>query len=199
VPVHRAPPQARHKSSSPLPSTLLGLMSIIYVGESTRPGRAPCILGKRSSPGLVALPLIFLSSPAAAAGTPIVATGSVTQISFTPVERTGCGAVFMFDFTEIDLISGDVTGTSVVDGSCVVRPIGTASCQALETFTGTIEGRSGTAEFSNVLEVDLATGSFSGRFTAIGGTGDLANLQGTGTFEGTGPTGTYALRITFAP
>jgi len=46
--------------------------------------------------------------------------------------------------------------------------------------------------------VDLTTGSFSGRFTAVGGTGDLTSLQGQGTFEGTGITGTYTLRITFA-
>jgi hypothetical protein len=67
------------------------------------------------------------------------------------------------------------------------------------TFTGTGDGRNGTAEFWNVLEVDFATGSFSGRFTALDGTGELASLQGQGTFEGTGATGTNALRITFAP
>jgi hypothetical protein len=50
-----------------------------------------------------------------------------------------------------------------------------------------------------VFEVDGATGSISGRFTALAGTGELASLQGQETFEGTGTTGTYALRITFAP
>jgi hypothetical protein len=43
------------------------------------------------------------------------------------------------------------------------------------------------------------TGAFSGRFTALGGTGGLTTLQGQGTFEGTGATGTYSLQITFAP
>lgn len=74
-----------------------------------------------------------------------------------------------------------------------------ASCHALETFTGTVDGRAGTARFWNVLEVDFVTGSFSGRFTPLGGTGDIANLHGQGGFEGTGTTGTYTLRITFAP
>src|SRR6266508_145879 len=146
------------------------------------------------------LPLVLLlSSPAAATGPPAAATGSFTQVSFTSSDERVVGAVFMFDFTETDVLTGTLTGTSVLEGSCVVRPTGTASCQALETFTGTVDGRSGTAEFWNVFEVDGATGSFSGRFTALGGTGDLASLQGQGTFEGTGTTGTYALRITFAP
>jgi Protein of unknown function (DUF3224) len=149
---------------------------------------------------LGALPLILLlSSPAAATGPPADATGSFTQVGFTPSNERVVGGVFMFDFTETDVLTGTLTGTSVVEGSCVVRPTGTASCQGLETFTGTVDGRSGTAEFWNVFEVDGATGSFSGRFTALGGTGDLASLQGHGTFEGTGTIGTYALRITFAP
>ncbi len=59
--------------------------------------------------------------------------------------------------------------------------------------------RSGTAQFMNVFLVDLVTGVFSGRFTALGGTGGLANLQAQGTFDGTGATGTYSLQITFAP
>jgi hypothetical protein len=61
------------------------------------------------------------------------------------------------------------------------------------------DGHGGTAQFINVFLVDLGTGAFSGRFTALGGTGGLANLQGQGTFEGTGATGTYSLQITFAP
>lgn len=149
---------------------------------------------------LGALSLVTLpSSRAAATGPPAAATGSFTQVSFVVSSERVVGSVFMFDFTETDLLTGTLTGTSVLEGSCAVPPTGSASCHALETFTGSVDGRAGTAEFWNVFEVDFATGSFSGRFTALGGTGDLANLRGQGTFEGTGTTGTYALRITFAP
>lgn len=120
-------------------------------------------------------------------------------MSFTPSNERVAGAVFLFDFTEVDVLTGDLTGTIVIEGSCVVHRPGTATCTALETFAGTVDGRAGTGKFWNVLDVDLFTGSFSGRFTALGGTGDLANLQGQGTFEGIGTTGTYALRIVFAP
>jgi hypothetical protein len=149
---------------------------------------------------LAALPLaLILSSPAAATGPPTLAVGSFSQVSFTPSNERVVGTVFTFDFTEVDTLSGDLTGTSVLQGSCVVHAPGTGTCMALETFTGTVDGRAGTAEFWNVFEVHGATGAFSGRFTALGGTEDLVNLQGQGTFEGIGPTGTYALRITFAP
>jgi hypothetical protein len=50
-----------------------------------------------------------------------------------------------------------------------------------------------------VFPVDLGSGAFSGRFTALGGTGGLTDLHGQGTFEGTGTIGTYSLQITFAP
>jgi hypothetical protein len=143
--------------------------------------------------------VLLLSSRAAAIGAPAAATGSFTQVSFSTSNERVVGVVFMFDFMETDLLTGTLTGTSVLEGSCAVPPTGAASCHALETFTGTVDGRAGTAQFWNVFEVDVVTGSFSGRFTALGGTGDLANLHGQGTFEGTGTTGTYALRITFAP
>lgn len=110
------------------------------------------------------------------------------------------GGVLLFDFSEADVLTGDLSGTSVLEGSCIVRlSSGRGTCQAAETSTGTVDGHSGTAEFMNVFRVDLVTGAFSGRFTALGGTGGLTNLQGQGTFEGTGATGTYSLRITFAP
>ena len=76
---------------------------------------------------------------------------------------------------------------------------GTGICQAAETFTGTADGHTGTAQFWNVVLVDLGSGAFSGRFTALGGTGGLTNLHGQGTFDGTGAIGTYSLQITLAP
>lgn len=105
----------------------------------------------------------------------------------------------MFDFTEVDTLTGGLSGTSDLEGSCIVPPTGIASCRALETFTGTVDGREGTAQFVNVFAVDFSTGAFTGRFTSLGGTGDLANLRGEGTFQGVGATGTYALQVTFGP
>jgi hypothetical protein len=151
---------------------------------------------------LIVVPLVILGSAAhaGATGPPLTATGSFTQVSFVPSNDRVAGGVLLFDFSEADVLTGDLSGTSVLEGSCVVRlSSGTGTCQAAETFTGTVDGHSGTAQFMNVFLVDLVTGAFSGRFTALGGTGGLINLQAQGTFEGTGATGTYSLQFTFAP
>lgn len=151
---------------------------------------------------LIVVPLVILGSAAhaGATGPPPTATGSFTQVSFAPSNDRVAGGVLLFDFSEADVLTGDLSGTSVIEGSCVVHlSSGTGTCQAAETFTGTVDGHSGTAQFMNVFLVDLVTGAFSGRFTALGGTGGLTNLHGQGTFEGTGATGTYSLQITFAP
>jgi hypothetical protein len=95
--------------------------------------------------------------------------------------------------------TGDLSGTSVLEAAVPFVSSGTGICQAAETFTGTADGHTGTAQFWNVVLVDLGSGAFSGRFTALGGTGGLTNLHGQGTFDGTGTIGTYSLQITFAP
>jgi hypothetical protein len=149
---------------------------------------------------LGALPLLLLIwSPAAIAAPPTVLVGSFTQVSFTTSNERAVGASFMFDFTETDTLTGGLTGTSEIEGSCNFRPTGFTVCRGVETFTGTVDGRSGTAQFWNVLEVNVFTGDFTGRFTALSGTGDLVTLHGQGTFAGSGTTGTHALQAMFAP
>ena len=151
---------------------------------------------------LIVVPLLIVGSAAhaGAAGAPLIATGSITKASFSPSHARVVGSVLLFDFAEIDALTGDFSGTSVLDGSCAVRvSSGMGTCRAAETFTGTVDGHAGTAHFWRVFQVDVGTRAFSGRFTALGGSGGLTNLQGRGTFEGTGPTGTYRLRITFGP
>jgi hypothetical protein len=149
---------------------------------------------------LGALPLaLLLSSPAVAAGPPTLAVGSFSQVSFIPSNERVVGTAFQFDFTEVDALTGDLAGTSVLQGSCVVHAPGTGTWTALESFTGTVDGRAGAAQFWNVFDVDALTGSFPARFTALGGTGEPREPRGTGPFEGIGTTGTYAARITFAP
>jgi Protein of unknown function (DUF3224) len=107
--------------------------------------------------------------------------------------------VTLFDFTEHDTLAGSFTGTSVLQGSCVVRASGQGVCQARETFTGTAFGQSGTVQLQDVSFTDQTTGAIHGTFTIVGGTGNLANLHGHGTFQGMGTTGTYAGQVVVAP
>lgn len=142
--------------------------------------------------------LLLAASPVAAAGTLIPASGSFVEVSFVQSNVRGVGGITLFDFTATDTLSGTLSGTSVVQGSCVVRASSQGVCHALETFTGSVAGRSGTAIFRDVLFLDLATGASRGSFAVVGGTGNLATLRGYGTFEGRG-TGPYTGEVSVGP
>ncbi len=141
--------------------------------------------------------LLSAASLAAAAGPPFEANGTFVQTSFELSNVRSAGGVTLFDFTETDALSGTFSGTDVVQGSCVVQPSGQGVCHAFETFTGTVNGESGTVQFSDVFFLE-ATGAFRGTFTVVGGTGGLTSLHGHGTFEGT-TEGTYEGLLVFAP
>ena len=144
--------------------------------------------------------LLPAANPAAAAGPPFEASGSFVQTSFVQSNIRSADGVTLFDFTEHDSLSGTFSGTSVIQGSCVVPASGQGVCHAFETFTGTVAGESGTARFSDVIFLDVTTGALNGSFTVVGGTGGLASLHGHGTFQATaGVPGTYTGRLVFAP
>jgi hypothetical protein len=158
--------------------------------------RTPALLGSL----LAFVVFVSLAVPAAAAGTPIAASGSYQQVSFVPSNFTTVGGVTFFDFTEHDSLSGTLSGTSVIQGSCVTLASGETLCQALETFTGEVAGQGGagaTVQFRDVVAID-PTGTVSGSFTVVAGTGALTNLHGHGTFHGTS-TGSYTALLVFAP
>ena len=143
--------------------------------------------------------LLAVSVPAASAGPPIAASGSYQQVSFVPSNfRTADGVTF-FDFVEHDALTGTLSGTSVIEGSCATRASGETICQALETFTGTVAGVGGAGDtvlFRDVVMID-PTGAVEGSFAVVDGTGDLANLHGHGTFQGAS-TGIYTGLLVFA-
>ena len=137
--------------------------------------------------------------PAGAVGPPIEATGTYTRTSIAQSNIRTMGNVTMLDFTETQVWTGTFTGTTVLHGSCVVRPSLQAVCQAMATFTGTVAGRSGTAELHLVVFIDMATRVLHANFTIVGGTGDLAALHGHGTVQALRGTGPYEAKLIFAP
>ena len=95
---------------------------------------------------LAALPLslawwLLAAHPAAAAGPPVVVSGIFAQTSFVQSNVPSADGVTVFDFTEQGTLAGSFTGTSVLEGSCVVPASGRGVCQARETFTGTVGGQ----------------------------------------------------------
>src|SRR5919201_6225654 len=94
--------------------------------------------------------LLPAANPAAAAGPPIPASGSVVQTSFVQSNIRSADGVTLFDFTEHDTLTGTFSGTSVIEGSCQVQASGQGECHAVETFTGDVAGQTGTVEFHDV-------------------------------------------------
>jgi len=151
---------------------------------------------------IVVAPLIvctFLigSSLAASADEPLQGNGTST-ISFTPVlERTADGNTFI-DYTFTETFQGVINGTRVGSGELVIHEDGSFNTINSGTFTGTIAGRSGTAEMS--FRVSGTFVSAGASFTVTGGTGGLAGVHAEGKDSGsaTGPTtfaGAYSVKV----
>lgn len=150
------------------------------------------------------LPLVSAAwlgvAPAAYADEPVQGGGTNT-ISFTPApERTADGNTFI-DYTFIETFRGIVDGTRVGSGELVIHADGSFNTINSGTFTGTIAGRSGTAEMSFRGSGTFA--STGGSLTVTSGTGGLAGVHAEAKVSGSaaGPTtnaGTYSLKVNFS-
>jgi Protein of unknown function (DUF3224) len=103
--------------------------------------------------------------------------------------------------TEVQTLTGALTGTRVASGTMIFHPDGTFTAHDTGTFTGTIDGRTGSITISGASSGAGTTGT--GQLVGDHGTGGLAGLHLQGTFAPavTGPTsadGTYSIRFHFA-
>lgn len=139
-------------------------------------------------------------APAAYADEPVQGGGTFT-FSFAPVpERTADGNIFI-DYTFTETTVGIFHGTRVGSGEVVIHADGSFNTINSGTFTGTVAGRSGTAEMSFRGSGTFA--SAGGSYTVTGGTGGLAGVHAEGKDSGsaTGPTsfaGTYSFEVHFS-
>jgi len=125
----------------------------------------------------VFLPNVFASPPEPASGS---WTYVVTSIEDT---KYADGNTFRYG-EEIGTWTGTFTGTSFDYFEVVIHPKGFVTCQGRIAFTGDVNGASGTLEIIFIGKKDLAVNLWSGKWVILGGTGDLAGLQGRGTWEG---------------
>jgi hypothetical protein len=144
--------------------------------------------------------LVFLT-PLANASAPTTGSGSFTSTA-TNIQIRQAGGNTIITATEIQTLSGLLNGTRIAEGIQVNHPDGTFTASDIGTFTGTVEGRSGTVVISGASNGVGLSGT--GVIVASQGTGGLAALRGSGTFQPriTGPTtaeGTYTLDFHFDP
>ena len=134
------------------------------------------------------------------ADVPVQGTGTFT-ISFVPMNVRLADGNTLFDYTFVEHSTGIVDGSRIGTGEAVIHPDGTLNTQNTGTFTGTIAGRSGTAEMAFRGSGTFA--SAGGTYTVTGGTGGLAGVHAEGSDSGaaTGPAsfaGTTSFKVNFS-
>ncbi len=147
---------------------------------------------------LLLLPMLLI--PAVRASTLMPSSGSFTTTGFTILSvRSADGNTFIEESATIAL-TGTFTGTEAGVATLIVHADGSGNFAAFITFTGTVNGVSGTAVLRTVGTF-TAAGSAVGIDTIISGTGNLANLHGHDTFQASLATGagTYSGVIHFDP
>ncbi len=102
--------------------------------------------------------------------------------------------------TEVQTLTGVLTGTRVASGTMTFHPDGTFTAHDSGTFTGTIDGRTGSITISGASSGTGNTGT--GQIVGDRGTGGLAGLHLQGPFppvvtSATTAEGTYSIQFHF--
>ncbi len=156
---------------------------------------------KTLKPLLALLLSLILLVPMASASTPASATGSFTAtVTVTSISQADGNTIIAA--IETQTLSGFLTGTRIATGVEIIHADGTFNAHDSGTFTGTVNGMSGTAVITGSSTGIGASGS--GQFVVELGTAGLAGLHAQGMFQPTvtGPTtvtGTYSLQYHFDP
>jgi hypothetical protein len=152
---------------------------------------------------LAALPLLasLLWLPAGAtAATLSTGSGSFTATGDVISVQQADGNTIV-TATEVQTLTGVLTGTRVASGTMTFHPDGTFTARDTGTFTGTIDGKTGSITISGASTGTGNTGT--GQIVGDHGTGGLAGLHLQGTFQpvvtsATTAEGTYSIQFHFA-
>jgi len=145
----------------------------------------------------------LVAAPGAVASPPTAASGTFTYTSSTFNSIRSAGGNTIIDLSATVSYTGTFSGTSTVQGTLIIHADGSANFYDVETFTGTVNGKSGTVTFNLAGTGSVAppAGSYQGTQAIVSGTGELANLHGVLKQVGTvpsaavGPLGTYTGQI----
>jgi hypothetical protein len=143
----------------------------------------------------------LVAAPGAVASPPTAASGSFTYLSstFNSVRPAGDNAII--DLSATVSYTGTFSGTSTVEGTLIFHADGSANFHDVETFTGTVNGVSGTVTFDLTGGNGPGFTNFHATDTIISASGGLAGLHGVLNWEGVtlvmpnGPRGMYSGQI----
>ncbi len=117
---------------------------------------------------------------------PTPASGKISTVSFTAIGVKEASGNTKIDFKETANLTGTFTGIADVVGTIILHLTGNFTVQLRATFTGTVDGKSGTLVFlvEGNGEGGAPGGTIQGQMVIQSGTDELANLHGQASFEG---------------
>lgn len=157
---------------------------------------------KQFKAAFAALPMLasLLLLPASANASPLSSgNGSFTSTGEVVSVKQASGNTIV-TATEVQTLTGVLSGTRVATGITIFHPDGTFTAHDSGTFTGTIDGRTGSITISGASSGVGNAGN--GQIVGNRGTSGLAGLHLQGTFQPviTGPTtadGTISIQFHF--
>jgi hypothetical protein len=130
---------------------------------------------------VLSLLLLFAVVPAVSevqAAPPIMATGTINAGNPTSTGvKMANGNTFLIGEFDQDSFTGTFSGTAPNVFSAVINPSG-LNVQIYYTFTGTVNGKSGTLTIKFQGNGEGIGLPIQGKMVILSGTGDLANLHG---------------------
>jgi hypothetical protein len=151
--------------------------------------------------------LLTMSMSVAYAIKPEIVEGTFTStFTFHAASRAGESDNVIANLSVNAVWSGDIQGSSTSDSRWVyhylpppwVGGTGALNAHGYNTMDATVDSKSGIL-FIGIEGRRDAGGAFSGTWVIIGGTDDLANLHGQGTWEQTGSVSAYTGQIHWDP
>ncbi len=144
----------------------------------------------------LALPILLLL-PIASATTSTSVSGTFTGTGFHVISTKTAGPNTFVTAMSTFALTGGFSGSAIATATTLTTAKGLAvDVGERATFTGTVNGVSGTVVFR--ITGNSAGGTFHGHFTILSGTGGLANLRGEGSFVLTSMSGgTYTAQVHF--
>src|ERR687886_2921116 len=147
--------------------------------------------------------LAAVAASGASASPPVAAGGTFTYTSSTFNSIRDAGGNVIIDLSATVSYTGTLTGTSTLHGTLIIHANGSANFHDVETFTGTVNGVSGTVIFNLAGRNGPGLTNFRATDTIISASGGLAGLHGVLNWEDVtlgpgGPVGTYSGQLVIA-
>lgn len=136
------------------------------------------------------------TASAVAALQPFPANGSATTVKSTTTATRQEGSNKIVSETQQGVITGDIMGSYTNEETLTLAADNTGTFSGTITCSCAVAGKSGTLRWS-YTGTQAADGSFQGQVFNLQGTGDLAGLNGQGTFQGQGDHLTYSCELHF--